>query len=65
MKALLSNAATSAIVHDSQTKGYYDRKIGEGKTYGNVINAVKNKIVARIFAVVRCQTPYVDTFAYK
>jgi transposase len=63
MKALLSNAATSAIVHDSQTKGYYDRKIGEGKTYGNVINAVKNKIVARIFAVVRRQTPYVDTFA--
>jgi len=65
MKSLLSNAALSAIVHDSQTKEYYNKKRGEGKAFGTVANAVKNKIVARIFAVVRRQSPYVDTYAYK
>lgn len=65
MKSLLTNAASSAIMHDNQTKEYYNKKRGEGKAYGTVANAVKNKIVARIFAVIKRQTPYVDTYAYK
>lgn len=65
MKALLSNGATVAVTFDPQTKLYYQRKKEEGKAYGSILNAIKNKLIARIFAVVRRQTPYVDIFAYK
>jgi len=65
MKTLLSNAAIVAVSFDEQTKRYYQRKLEQGKHHGTIINAIRNKMVAKIFAVVKRQTPYVDTFAYK
>jgi len=59
IKSLLSNAAYSAINYDPQIAKYYERKIKEGKPQSAVINAVKNKLVQRIYAVVKRQTPYV------
>lgn len=64
IKSLLSNAARSAIVHDKELKRYYERKRAEGKEYGTVINAVKNKLVHRVFAVFNRQTPYVNMMSY-
>lgn len=64
LKALLTNAAISAIRWDTQMKEYFQRKRKEGKPYGLVLNAVKNKIVARIFAVVRRKSPFVDINTY-
>lgn len=60
IKALFSNACCTAIQHDKQIKAYFNRKIAEGKSKGCVYNAVKNKLVARIFAVVKRGTPFVE-----
>lgn len=60
LKALFSNACMAAIQHDPQIKAYFNRKIEEGKTEGCVYNAIKNKLIARIFAVVKRGTPYVE-----
>lgn len=55
IKTLLTQAAKCAIVYDNELKAYYHRKIKEGKHKNVVINNVRNKLVHRIFAVVRKQ----------
>lgn len=65
LKADLSQAAKSAIMYDKEMKGYYERKMKEGKAFGVVLNAVKFKLVGRMFAVVKRGTPFVDLVAYK
>lgn len=65
LKADLSQAAKSAVVWDKELKSYYERKRKEGKAYGVVLNAVKFKLVCRMFAVVRRRTPFVDLLTYK
>ena len=64
IKSLLDLCAKSAIQHDAQLKAYYQRKINQGKEKMSVINAVRNKILARIFAVVNRQSPFVDTYKF-
>lgn len=59
-KTLLDRAACSALQHDNEIKTYYQRKIAEGKAKRSCINAIKSKMVARIFAVVKRQTPFVE-----
>lgn len=59
MKAYLTNAARSAIVHDPELRIYYKRKREEGKEHGTVINAVKFKLITRAFAVINRGTPFV------
>lgn len=65
IKATLTEAARSAIQHDAQLKKYYERKRAQGKSHGCVMNAVKFKIICRMFAVIQRQTPYVDTDKYR
>lgn len=65
IKATLTQAAKSASYHDTQTKEYLARKVSEGKNYGVVINAIRFKLLCRIFAVIKRQQPYVETYAYK
>ena len=61
-KSELSMAARSAIVHDPGLRRYYQRKMkekGGGKdAHGIVLNAVKFKLILRMFAVVKSGTPY-------
>ena len=59
MKSLLSMASVSAIQHDSEIRHYYNRKVAEGKDKMLAINNVRNKLIARVFAVVKRGTPYV------
>lgn len=59
MKADLTNAARSAVVHDPEIRIYYKRKRDEGKEHGTVMNAVKFKIITRAFAVINRGTPFV------
>jgi len=59
MKSLLSMASVSAIQHDSELRLYYNRKLAEGKDKMLAINNVRNKLIARAFAVVKRGTPYV------
>ena len=62
MKKLFNMCALSAIKHDQQIKTYYQKKIDQGKHKMSVINAVRNKIIARIFAVVNRQSTFVDNY---
>ena len=62
IKTLLSNGANSAKSHDPEIKAYYERKIEEGKDHKSVINAISCKLVNRVFAVVKRQTPYISTY---
>ena len=64
IKALLSNGALAAIQWDPEIKRYYKRKIAEGKMEGVVFNNVKNKLVARVFAVIQRGTPFVKLSSY-
>ena len=65
IKALLSNGANAAVQYDKEIGTYYHRKRAEGKSYGNAINAVKNKLIHRVFAVIDRQTPFVPLMNYK
>lgn len=60
MKALLYLAATSALQHDAEIKIYYQNRIEKGKSRMSTINVVKNKIIHRVFAVIKRGTPYVE-----
>jgi len=51
--------------HDPELKEYFLRKKAEGKHAGTILNAIKFKIVLRMFAVVKRGTPYVNTKGYK
>lgn len=59
IKSLLSMCALNAKVSDPQIRQYYQRKVAEGKNPMSVMNAVKNKLLQRIFATVQRGTPYV------
>lgn len=63
-KSLLSMAAINSIRCDSQMKSYYERKVKEGKNPMSVVNAVRNKILARLFATVQRGTPFVPVANY-
>lgn len=63
LKAILFKAAATAIQHDPQLKGYYLRKLEQGKHKLSVLNAVANKIVLRIFAVAKRDEPFVKLIA--
>jgi transposase len=58
IKATLHLAAMSAIRLNNDLRQYYLRKVAEGKNKMSVLNAVRNKIVHRIFAVIKTQIPY-------
>lgn len=62
LKVELSMAARSAIINDPWLRKYFKRKM-EGKgnvtgAYGIVLNAVKFKLVVRMFAVIKSGVPY-------
>lgn len=64
MKRLLHLAALCAIHTDSELKEYYWRRQIEGKTKMSTINIVRNKLIARVFAIIKRGTPYVDIKKY-
>jgi len=63
-KSLLSMGAINAIRHDRELKAYYQRKVKEGKNKMSVINAVRNKLIARVFATINRGTPFVQFANY-
>jgi len=58
IKTLMTMGATSLIGTNGELGQYYRRKIGEGKKHFSVINAMRNKMILRIFAVVRNEVMY-------
>ena len=60
MKSLLNMAAISAIQNDPELRNYYQKRLQNGKNKMSTINIVRNKIIHRVFAVVKRGTPYVE-----
>ena len=58
-KADLSMSAVSCIANEPLIRAYFNRKKKEGKPGGVVLNAIKFKMVLRMFAVIRRKKPYV------
>lgn len=58
LKKLLHLVAMSTLSSDKQLALYYQRKVGEGKNKMLVINAIRNKILHRLCAVIKRGTPY-------
>ena len=64
IKKLLHLVAMSAIRIKGEIKEYYDRKVKEGKNKMSVINAIRNKIILRIFACVNNKKNYEKNYVY-
>jgi transposase len=58
LKAILTMGALSAISAYPEFKDYYNRKTKEGKKHLQVLNAVKNKMLLRVVAVINQQKNY-------
>lgn len=58
LKSLLHLAALRAVRLKGELRDYYNRKVSEGKNKMLVLNAVRNKLVARICAAVNNQRLY-------
>lgn len=59
LKTKIFNCVNTAILHDPQLKKYYERKLEEGKDKCVVKTAVANKLILRVFAVAKRDTPYI------
>ena len=53
MKMLFHMAAMNAITFNDELKAYYQRKVAEGKNPMSVLNAVRFKLICRIFSVIK------------
>lgn len=58
IKQLLHMAAMSAIRMKNEIRTYYERKVAAGKNKMSIINAIRAKLIARMFAVIRNDTLY-------
>lgn len=58
LKMLLHLAALSAIRLTGDLRDYYQRKVADGKNKMSTLNAVRNKIIHRIYAVLKNGRPY-------
>lgn len=59
IKSLLTMAAKNAINHDPDLKAKYREKVEEGKPKKVALNIIRFKIIERVFAVIKRQTPYI------
>ena len=62
MKRLLDLAAKTAIQYDKELRDYYLRRTTAGKSKMSTINIVRNKIIHRMFAVIKRQTPFIKDY---
>ncbi len=59
LKTVVHMAATSIIRLNGELRDYYLRKIAQGKNKMTVLNAIRNKIIHRVCAVIQRGTPYI------
>jgi transposase len=53
LKTALHMCALSVIRFKGEMKAYFDRKVKEGKNKMSILNAIRNKLLHRIFVCVR------------
>ena len=64
LKTLLNMCAISAIQHNKELKTYYERKVAEGKVKMLVVNNVRCKLLARVFAVINRKSTFINTYKF-
>jgi transposase len=65
LKKLLHLCALSAIRNDKELQLYFERKVQEGKNKMSIINAVRNKLVHRVYAVLRDERMFEENYVRK
>jgi transposase len=65
LKSLMHMGALSAVKYDPELKAYYERKVKEGKNKMSVLNAVKNKLILRVAAVLRENRKFEENYVHK
>jgi transposase len=64
LKSLFDLCAKSAIQNNPEMKIYYHKRVEQGKNKMSTINIIRCKLMARVFAAVNRQTPYVNTLKF-
>ena len=62
MKTLLDLSAKTAIQYDKELREYYLKRTEGGRSKMSTINVVRNKILYRMFAVIKRQTPFLENY---
>lgn len=65
VKKLLHMAALSVVSREGEMTQFYRRKVEQGKNKMAVLNAVRNKIIHRVFACVRKNEKYDENYKYQ
>jgi transposase len=65
LKRMLHMGAMSVISRDPELRDYYQRKVAQGKNKMLVINAVRNKIIHRLCAVIKRGYGYQSEIIFK
>ena len=65
IKSLLHLAALSAIQMQGDLQEYYKRKVSEGKNKMSILNAIRNKLILRVFACINQNREYEKIYYYK
>lgn len=63
LKKMLHLCALTTIRYYPEFKNYYERKKQEGKHSMCILNAIRNKIILRVVAVVKNKKAYVENYA--
>jgi transposase len=58
LKKLLHMASMAAISSDKELKAFFERKVAEGKNKMLVLNAIRNKLLHRLLAVIKRNSPF-------
>ncbi|MBA3830172.1 MAG: IS110 family transposase [Taibaiella sp.] len=64
LKKCLHMAALSVVHYRGELHDFFDRKVAEGKNKMSIINAIRNKLIHRVFACVRDNRPYSNEYVY-
>lgn len=65
IKTLLHLAALSTIRKQGDLQEYYNRRVAEGKNKMSVLNAIRNKLILRVFACVNQNREYEKNYCNK
>lgn len=60
IKSLLFLCAVVAVKCEPELNSYYQRRVNEGKSKMSTLNIIKNKLIPRVFAVVKRQSEYIQ-----
>jgi transposase len=63
LKSVLDQAAKCAINYDKELNAFYNRRILMGKSKMSTINIVRNKLIYRMFAVIKRQNPFEKNYS--